>query len=181
MEGCGCVRVALFVFAGPAAVAGSSAVLAQGDIRSPLPAPVKLKQGMLNVPALSPVWVVAEVGAKNNGQIETVMVQRFGGGRSALGGGGMELRGVGRVASHGLDVDYARTGAGGSTTLGSFRGFWRPAAWGRVMRTGVNVSSGPPSGSRETFRWTDDHGVTTWTDRVDSVPERYRAQVRRQC
>ena len=31
------------------------------------------------------------------------------------------------------------SGAGGSRTLGSFRGFWIPAAWGRVMRTGVNV------------------------------------------
>ena len=34
-------------------------------------------------------------------------------------------------------------GAGGSTTLGSFRGFWIPAVWGRVMRTGVNVAYGP--------------------------------------
>jgi len=34
------------------------------------------------------------------------------------------------------------SGAGGSTMLGSFRGFWMPAAWGRVMRTGVNVSYG---------------------------------------
>ena len=30
------------------------------------------------------------------------------------------------------------SGAGGSTTLGSFRGSWMPAVWGRVMRTGVN-------------------------------------------
>jgi hypothetical protein len=35
------------------------------------------------------------------------------------------------------------------------------------------------SGSREAFRWTDDNGVTTWTDRLDTVPERYRAQVQR--
>jgi hypothetical protein len=35
------------------------------------------------------------------------------------------------------------------------------------------------AGSREAFRWTDDNGVTTWTDRLDSVPERYRAQVQR--
>lgn len=38
----------------------------------------------------------------------------------------------------------------------------------------------PPSGSREAFRWTDEHGVTTWTDRLDNVPERYRAQAQRQ-
>jgi hypothetical protein len=36
-----------------------------------------------------------------------------------------------------------------------------------------------PSGPREAFRWTDDHGVTTWTDRLDNVPERYRARVQR--
>jgi hypothetical protein len=36
-----------------------------------------------------------------------------------------------------------------------------------------------PSASREAFRWTDDHGVTTWTDRLDSIPERYRAHVQR--
>ena len=36
-----------------------------------------------------------------------------------------------------------------------------------------------PSGSRDAFRWTDDNGVTTWTDRLDSIPERYRAQVQR--
>jgi Ni/Co efflux regulator RcnB len=35
------------------------------------------------------------------------------------------------------------------------------------------------SASREAFRWTDDNGVTTWTDRLDTVPERYRAQVHR--
>jgi hypothetical protein len=33
--------------------------------------------------------------------------------------------------------------------------------------------------SREAFRWTDDNGVTTWTDRLDSIPEQYRAQVQR--
>ena len=36
-----------------------------------------------------------------------------------------------------------------------------------------------PSAPREAFRWTDDHGVITWTDRLDSIPERYRAQVQR--
>ncbi len=34
------------------------------------------------------------------------------------------------------------SGAGGSTTLGLFRQSWMSAAWGRVMRTGVNVSYG---------------------------------------
>src|SRR5688572_4422922 len=38
----------------------------------------------------------------------------------------------------------------------------------------------PPSAPREAFRWTDDSGVTTWTDRLDNVPVRFRAQVERQ-
>jgi hypothetical protein len=37
-----------------------------------------------------------------------------------------------------------------------------------------------PSESREAFRWTDDNGVTTWTDRLDNVPVRFRAQMQRQ-
>ena len=36
------------------------------------------------------------------------------------------------------------------------------------------------SAPREAFRWTDDNGVTTWTDRFDNVPVRFRAQVERQ-
>ena len=50
----------------------------------------------------------------------------------------------------------------------------------------------PPSGSPEpsfslrtpaartmAYRWTDDAGVTTWTDSLDKVPERFRAQAAR--
>jgi len=38
--------------------------------------------------------------------------------------------------------------ASGAPTLGAFRGFWMPAAWGRVMRTGVDVAYGPsPKGA----------------------------------
>jgi len=36
--------------------------------------------------------------------------------------------------------------------------------------------SGPRA---ELYRWTDGRGVTTWTDRLDKVPERYRAQAQR--
>lgn len=31
------------------------------------------------------------------------------------------------------------------------------------------------SPSHDAYRWTDEDGVTTWTDRLDRVPERYRA------
>jgi hypothetical protein len=37
---------------------------AQSDVRSPLPAPVKVKLGMTNVPALSPLWLLPEYAAK---------------------------------------------------------------------------------------------------------------------
>ena len=90
-----CRSVAVFVFAVAAALAGGSAVLAQGDIRSPLPAPVKLKQGMLNVPALSPLWLLPEFAAKYNVQIETVMFQRFADARTALASGDIDLTAFG--------------------------------------------------------------------------------------
>ena len=90
-----CRSVAVFVFAVAAALAGSSAVLAQGDIRSPLPVPVKLKQGMLNVPALSPLWLLPEFAAKYNVQIETVMFQRFADARTALASGDIDLTAFG--------------------------------------------------------------------------------------
>ncbi len=32
---------------------------------------------------------------------------------------------------------------------------------------------------REIYRWIDEQDVTNWTDRLDKVPERYRAQARR--
>ena len=102
-----CRSVAVFVFAVAAALAGGSAGLAPGDIRSPLaapargfilsplPAPVKLKQGMLNVPALSPLWLLPEFAAKYNVQIETVMFQRFADARTALASGDIDLTAFG--------------------------------------------------------------------------------------
>jgi hypothetical protein len=38
---------------------------------------------------------------------------------------------------------------------------------------------GAPGGRGRIYSWTDEHGVTTWTDAEDSVPERYRAQAER--
>jgi ABC-type nitrate/sulfonate/bicarbonate transport system substrate-binding protein len=65
---------------------------AQTDaIRSPLPAPVKVKQGMLNVPALSPLWLLPEYAAKYNVQTEMVMFQRFADERTALAAGDLDI------------------------------------------------------------------------------------------
>ena len=79
-----------------AAVAlASASARAQGDVRSPLPAPVKVKQGMLNVPALSPLWLLPEYAAKYNIQIETIMFQRFADARTALASGDLDLTAFG--------------------------------------------------------------------------------------
>ena len=69
--------------------------LAQDDVRSPLRAPVKVRQGMLNVPALSPLWLLPEYAAKYNVQIETVMFQRFADARTALASGDLDLTAFG--------------------------------------------------------------------------------------
>ena len=73
----------------------SASAHAQSDVRSPLPAPVKVKQGMTNVPALSPLWLLPEYAAKYNVQIEMVMFQRFADARTALASGSLDLATVG--------------------------------------------------------------------------------------
>src|SRR5438552_7526806 len=84
----------LIVAAGLTLCAGT--VVAQGDaIRKPLPATVKAKLGMLNVPALSPLWLLAEYAAKYNIQIETVMFQRFADARTALASGDLDITAFG--------------------------------------------------------------------------------------
>ena len=74
----------------------ATTVLAQGDaIRKPLPAPVKARLGMLNVPALSPLWLLPEYAATYNIQIETVMFQRFADARTALASGDLDITAFG--------------------------------------------------------------------------------------
>src|SRR6266508_2256933 len=73
----------------------ASPVRGQDAVRAPLPAPVKVKQGLLNVPALSPLWLLPEYAAKYNVQIETVMFQRFADARTALASGDLDLTAFG--------------------------------------------------------------------------------------
>ena len=86
--------IVYLVFACVAALVAGDA-LAQADLRSPLPQPVTLKQGMLNVPALSPLWLLPEEAAKYNIRIETVMFQRFADARTALVSGDIHLTAFG--------------------------------------------------------------------------------------
>src|ERR1700752_4416709 len=84
----GCLALAL--------VAGPGDLAAQTDpVRSPLPASVKARLGMLNVPALSPLWLLPEYAAKYNIQIETVMFQRFADARTALASGDLDITAFG--------------------------------------------------------------------------------------
>jgi len=86
-----CVSALFFI-----AAAVPAAVLAQADpLRAPLPAPVKAKIGMLNVPALSPLWLLPEYAAKYNIQMETVMFQRFADARTALSTGDIQITAFG--------------------------------------------------------------------------------------
>jgi hypothetical protein len=41
------------------------------------------------------------------------------------------------------------------------------------------ASPDPSPASSDVFRYTDDQGVTNWTDSWDSIPERYRSQAKR--
>ena len=71
-------------------------VLAQSDpVRAPLPAPLKVKLGMTNVPALSPLWLLPEYAAKYNITMEQVMFQRFADARTALASGDIDLTAFG--------------------------------------------------------------------------------------
>jgi ABC-type nitrate/sulfonate/bicarbonate transport system substrate-binding protein len=88
------LAVALTI-AGLAALA-VAAVSAQTDsVRTPLPAPVKVKLGMTNVPALSPLWLLPEYAAKYNITMEQVMFQRFADARTALASGDIDLTAFG--------------------------------------------------------------------------------------
>lgn len=73
--------------------AGTS--FAQSDVRSPLPAPVKARLGMTNVPALSPLWLLPEYAAKYNIQMESVLFQRFADARTALASGDLDITAFG--------------------------------------------------------------------------------------
>src|ERR1700675_3498280 len=76
--------------------AAPSVALAQGDaLRARLSAAVTVKQGMLNVPALSPLWLLPEYAAKYNIQIEPVMFQRFADARTALASGDLDITAFG--------------------------------------------------------------------------------------
>ena len=78
-----------------AAVATPNVIAQTDPVRSPLPAPLKVKLGMTNVPALSPLWLLPEYASKYNIAIEQVMFQRFADARTALASGDIDITAFG--------------------------------------------------------------------------------------
>ena len=56
---------------------------------------VKIKQGMLNVPALSPLYLLPDEAKKQGIEIEMVMFQRFADARTALASGDIQITAFG--------------------------------------------------------------------------------------
>jgi ABC-type nitrate/sulfonate/bicarbonate transport system substrate-binding protein len=79
---------------------------------SALAQPVSIKQGMLNVPALSPLWLLPEEAAKHGIKIEMVMFQRFADARTALATGDIQITAFGPQ-----DISLA-LGAGAKSLVG---------------------------------------------------------------
>ncbi|HEX2199600.1 MAG TPA: ABC transporter substrate-binding protein [Burkholderiales bacterium] len=75
-------------------------------------AQLKVKQGMLNVPALSPLWILPEEAKKHGIEIESVMFQRFADARTALASGDIQLTAFGPQ-----DISLA-LGAGNKSLVG---------------------------------------------------------------
>ena len=73
---------------------------------------VKIKQGMLNVPALSPLWLLPDEAKKHGIEIESVMFQRFADARTALASGDIQLTAFGPQ-----DISLA-LGAGNKSLMG---------------------------------------------------------------
>ncbi|HEX6318914.1 MAG TPA: ABC transporter substrate-binding protein, partial [Burkholderiales bacterium] len=73
---------------------------------------LKIKQGMLNVPALSPLWILPEEAKKQGIEIESVMFQRFADARTALASGDIQLTAFGPQ-----DISLA-LGAGNKSLVG---------------------------------------------------------------
>jgi ABC-type nitrate/sulfonate/bicarbonate transport system substrate-binding protein len=89
------IRAAVLAVCALAALAAPAAMAQSDPVRTPLPAPLKVKLGMTNVPALSPLWLLPEYAAKYNITMEQVMFQRFADARTALATGDIDLTAFG--------------------------------------------------------------------------------------
>ena len=130
-----------------ALVAATAPALAQDALRTPLREPVKVKQGMLNVPALSPLWLLPEYAAKYNIQIETIMFQRFADERTALAAGDLDIAAFGPqdislAASQGVKSLVGIAGLGSGNDCLVVRKGQDIKAWGELQGKTIGVGAG---------------------------------------
>jgi sulfonate transport system substrate-binding protein len=136
------------VFLTLALVASVATLAAQTDpVRSPLPAAVKVKLGMLNVPALSPLWLLPEYAAKYNVQIETVMFQRFADARTALASGDLDITAFGPqdislAVGQGAKSLVGVAGVGSGNDCMLVRRGEDVKAWSEVSRKAIGIGAG---------------------------------------
>lgn len=132
---------ALLVAPGPSA-------WAQGDaLRTPLAAPLKVKQGMANVPALSPLYLLPDEAKKYNIQVEQVMFQRFADLRTALASGDLDIGAFGPqdislAASQGVKSLVGVAGVGSGNDCLIVRKGEDVTAWSELLGKGVGVGAG---------------------------------------
>lgn len=130
-----------------AALALGAPAWAQGDVRTPLREPVKVKQGMLNVPALSPLWLLPDEARKYNVQIEHIMFQRFADVRTALASGDLDIGAFGPqdislAASQGVKSLVGVAGMGSGNDCLIIRKGDDFKAWPELVGKNIGVGAG---------------------------------------
>jgi ABC-type nitrate/sulfonate/bicarbonate transport system substrate-binding protein len=120
---------------------------AQGNLRAPLAAPLKVKQGMANVPALSPLYLLPDEAKKYNIQIEQVMFQRFADLRTALASGDLDVgpfgpQDISLAASQGVKSLVGVAGVGSGNDCLIIRKGEDVRAWPELLGKGIGVGAG---------------------------------------
>ena len=129
------------------ALAAALAAWAQGDIKSPLATPLKVKQGMANVPALSPLYLLPDEAKKYNIQIEQVMFQRFADLRTALASGDLDVGAFGPqdislAASQGVKSLVGVAGVGSGNDCLIVRKGEDVKSWPELLGKSIGVGAG---------------------------------------
>jgi len=128
------------------ALAGPGA-RAQDPLRSPLKEPLRVKQGMLNVPALSPLYLLPDEAKKYNIQVEVVMFQRFADLRTALASGDLDIGAFGPqdislAASQGVKSLVGVAGVGSGNDCLIVRKGEDVKAWPELVGKSIGVGAG---------------------------------------
>jgi ABC-type nitrate/sulfonate/bicarbonate transport system substrate-binding protein len=141
-------RIVVLVALAGLLAATALAVHAQGDaLRSPLREPLKVRQGMLNVPALSPLYLLPDEAKKYNIQIEQIMFQRFADERTALASGDLDITAFGPqdislALSQGVKNLIGVAGVGSGNDCLIVRKGEDVKAWPELLGKAIGVGAG---------------------------------------